>query len=170
MSDRNQRHELTKRAFAELFGLSEKQIERYCQAGMPHRKKGTKVSLPMPEAREWYKKHLVQKGREEAQPTDRSQSIDRQEAAAAAIAEIDLAKARNETMTVEEHVDLLADAFARVKSRLVNLPPRIAGVVLGAQTIQEAQARIEPVVREAMEELRRADDVPGTEDNEDAAA
>jgi DNA-binding response OmpR family regulator len=61
------------------------------------------------------------------------------------------------------------ELMARVRARLTNLPPRLAGTMLGAKTIQEAQARAEPLIREAMEELRRADDVPA-EDDEDAAA
>jgi len=170
-SERNKAHELPKSEFATLFGMSEKQLERYCQLGMPHRKKSGRVFIAMPEGRVWYHKHLEQKGESKAKPKgDRSAYIDRQAAAAAEMAEIELAKARAELMTVADFERLLGDAFARVRARLTNLPPRIAGIVLGAKTIQEAQARVEPLVREAMEELRRADDVPAGDDGEDAAA
>lgn len=172
MSDRNKAGKLSKREFAETFGISEKQIERYCQEGMPHKKEGVKVFLLMPEARVWYHKHLVEKGEQRAKPKGkRTDSVDRRLAAEAETAEIELAKLRNELMTVADYDRLIGDAFARVRARLTNLPPRIAGIVLGAKSIQEAQARIEPLVREAMEELRRADDVPTSdEDEEDAAA
>lgn len=169
-SERNKAGKLSKREFAETFGISEKQIERYCQAGMPHRKEGAKVFLLMPEARVWYHKHLEAKGVEKGRPKGKRDDYrDRQEAAAAEKAEIELAQLRNELMTVADFDRLVGDAFARVRARLTNLPPRVAGIVLGAKTIQEAQARIEPLVHEAMEELRRADDVP-TSDEEDAAA
>lgn len=169
MSERNAAREIPKREFAELFGISEKQIERYCQAGMPHRKDGRAVLIKMPEGRVWYHKHLEAKGEARSQPTKRSDAVDRRAVAEAALAEISLAKARNELMTVEEFDRLLAEAFGRVRARLSNLPPRLAGAMLGAATIQEAQARAEPLIREVMEELRRADDVPGQRDDEAAA-
>lgn len=170
MSDRNKPRKITKREFCELMGISEKQLERYCHDGMPHAKEGRAVTIPMPEGRVWYHKYLVAKGKAEATPTSRSDSIDRQEAANAELAEIELAKARNELMRVEDYERLVGDAFARVRARLTNLPPRIAGVVLGAKTVQEAQLRTEPIVREIMDELRAADDVPGGEDEGHAAA
>lgn len=170
MSDRNKAHSLTKREFAELFGRSEKQLERYFQAGMPHKKKGRDISIPMPEGRVWFLKHIVEQAKEEAKPTTRSASIDRQVAAQADLAELELAEKRDELMRVEDFERLLADAFSRVRARLTNLPPRIAGVVLGASSIQDAMARIEPLVREAMEELRSADDVPTMDDAEESAA
>lgn len=169
-SERNQARELTKREFAETFGISEKQLERYCQAGMPHRKKGRVVYIAMPEGRVWYHRHLEEKGAAKNKPTGRSGAIDRRTEAEAALAEIELAKARNSTMTIEDYERVVGDAFGRVRARLTNLPPRLAGVVIGAKTLQEAQARIEPLVREAMEELRNADDVPTADDEEDAAA
>jgi hypothetical protein len=135
----------------------------------PHRKSGRHVLFPMPEARVWYHKHLEAKGAKSAAPTDRSNSVDRRLAVEAEMAEIDLAKKRNELMKVDDFDRILSDAFGRVRARLINLAPRIAGIVLGATSIQDAQARIEPLVREAMEELRRADDVPTSDDDDEDA-
>jgi ADP-ribose pyrophosphatase YjhB (NUDIX family) len=154
VSDRNGAHELSKREFAELFGISEKQIERFCQAGMPHRKKGRLVFIVMPQGRVWYHEHLVTKGEDRVRPTKRSESADRRAAAEAELAEIALAKARSELMPVADFERIVGGSYARVRARLINLPRRIAGAVLGAQTLQEAEARAEPIVREAMEELR----------------
>lgn len=168
-SARNRAHELSKSEFAATFGRSEKQIERYCQEGMPHKKRGTRVFIVMPEGRVWFLKHLVETDRARAKPTSRTDSLDRRLAAEAETAEIELAQLRRELMTVADYDRVVGDAMARCAARLKNLPPRIAGVVLGATTIQEAQARVEPLVREAMDELRAAEDVP-TSDQEDAAA
>lgn len=169
VSERNRAGWIPKAEAVERLGISEKQIERHCHEGMPHKKDGRHVLIKWPDARLWRDKLLIAQGEAKAKPTNRSDSIDRQAAANAELAEIELAKARNELMTVTDFDRLVGDAFARVRARLTNLPPRIAGVVLGATSIHDAQARIEPLVREAMEELRGADDVPG-ESEEDAAA
>jgi hypothetical protein len=169
VSERNKADEISKGEFCALFGISEKQLERYCQEGMPHARRRGRVFIKMPEGRVWYHKHLEAKGEKKGKPTGRTDSLDRRLAAEAETAEIELAKLRNELMTVSDFDRLVGDAFARVRARLTNLAPRIAGTVLGAKTIQEAQARIEPIVREAMEELRRGDDVPEVDEGEAAA-
>jgi hypothetical protein len=165
---RNAKHELTKRAFGDLFGISEAQLERLFHQGMPHEKRAKKSYIPMPAGRVWYTEYLVQKGRKQVTPTSLDEARQRKEAAQAEMAELDLAKARDELMTASEFARVLGDAFARARARLQNLAPRIAGTVLGAETITEAQARIEPLVREAMEELRRAEDVPEPAEEEAA--
>jgi hypothetical protein len=165
MSERNAAGELTKRAFAETYGVSEAQLERLFQQGLPHAKRSTrKVAIPMPEGRIWYHNYLVEKGKRAAAPKDIDEAKHRKMAAEAELAEIELEKAREELMTVAEFEKAIGDAFSRVRARLTNLAPRLAGVVLGAGTVQEAQARAEPLVREAMEELRAADDVPAVDE------
>lgn len=167
---RNRAHELPKSEFASMFGMSEKQLERYCQEGMPHKKRGTRVFIVMPEGRVWYHKHLVAKGEKKGAPTDVSAMEKRELGAKVEKAEIELARLRGQLMTVADYDRVVGDAMARCAARLKNLPPRIAGVVLGATSIQEAQARVEPLVREVMDELRAADDVPTSDGEEDAAA
>lgn len=170
MSERNKSGWLTKSEAADRLGVSEKTIERHCHEGMPHKKQGRAVFVKWPESRVWRDKWLIAQGEAKGRPKGKRDDFrDRQEAAAAEMAEIELAQMRRQLMTVADYEQLVGDAFARVRARLTNLPPRIAGIVLGSQTIQEAQGRIEPLVREAMEELRTADDVPG-DDDEDAAA
>ncbi len=172
MSERNAKASFTKRAFAEAFGVSEAQLERLFQQGMPHTKEASRrVTIPMPEGRVWYHAYLVEKGRKQAAPTSMDEARKRREIAQAELAELDLAERRNELMTVTAFDALVADVFARVRARLQNFAPRAAGLVVGAVTIQDAQARLEPLAREVMEELRRADDIPApVEDAGDEAA
>lgn len=167
MTVRNAAGELTKREFAETFGLSEKQIERHCQQGMPHRKDGARVLLIMPAARLWYHEHLVEKGRKQAAPKDIDDAKLRKAAAEAEMAELELAKQRNDTMLVDDHEKMLGDAFGRARAKLLNLGPRAAGAAFGAVSLQECQAKIEPIVTEIMDELCKADDVPDVGDEDE---
>lgn len=170
VSQRNTSETITKRAFAETFGVSEAQLERYFQQGMPHEKASTrKIMIPMPAGRVWYHEYLVNKGRKQAAPTTLDEAKQRREAAQAELAELDLAERRGELMHVSDYEQLVGDAFARVRARLTNLPSRLAGVVVGCETIQEAQARVDPLVREAMDELQRAVDVPEPDERDEAA-
>lgn len=167
MTARNAAGKLSKSMFAATFGVSESQLERLFQQGMPHAKKGRRIEIPMPAGRVWYHTHLVDKGKRQAAPRDMDEARRRKMAAEAELAELELAKARDELMTVEAFDRAVLDAFSRVDVRLQNLASRLAGAVLGAQTIQESQARIDPLVEEAREELRRADDVPPTPEDDD---
>jgi hypothetical protein len=163
---------LTKQQFSDTFGVSTSQLERLFQEGMPHdlgaatHGKRRRVTIPMPDGRVWYHRYLVNKGRKEAAPTTLDDERRRHHFALAEMAELELAKARDELMTVTDFERLLGDAFARVRARLQNLAARQAGGVLGATSIEEAQKRLEPLVREAMEELRAASDVPQPEEPE----
>jgi len=166
ISERNVASEMTKREFATVFGISEKQIERFCQQGMPHKKEGRAVRIMMPGGRVWYHAHLVEKGRREAMPSTIDEARERREAASASLEELRLAKEMNRTMLVSDGERWFAEACSRVRAKLLAFPPRCAGAAFGATTIQECQAKIEPLVVEMMEELAKADDVP----DEDRAA
>src|SRR5689334_18883219 len=102
VSVRNAAGELSKRAFAETFGVSEAQLERLFHLGMPHAKTGRKITIPTPEGRVWYHRYLVEKGRKEAAPVDLREARRRKESADAEMAELELAKARGELATVDE--------------------------------------------------------------------
>jgi hypothetical protein len=158
---------MTKAQFAATFGVSEAQLERYFQKGMPHEKRGRRVMIPMPTGRVWYHEHLVEKGKKAAQPKTIDEARLRTETARAEMAELDLADRLSETMKVSEHERLLADAFSRVAAKLSNLPARAAAASFGAATVEECETRIEPIVDEVREELRKADDLPADDEEGD---
>lgn len=161
MTARNAPTSMTKRQFADLFGVSEKQLERFFSQGMPHdRQSARKILIPMPAGREWYKEYLVKKGEKAAQPSSIDEARRRKETASAELEELKLAREKGQTMRVTDHVDLLADGFARVRAKLLNFAQRAAGAAFGTATIQECQAKLEPLVTEMMEELAAARDVP----------
>jgi hypothetical protein len=168
MSVRNATTSISKRHFAETYGVSESQLERLFQQGMPHEKQSSrKIAIPMPAGRVWYHDYLVDKGRRQAAPKDLDEAKQRKMAAEAELAELELSEKRGELMTVSDFAKITGEAFSRARARLQNLAPRVAAAAFGAPTIPEAQARIEPLVIEVLDELRRADDVPASADSED---
>ena len=153
--------EVTNAQLQALTGYSSKQITRWLtESDIPHRREANEIFFPWPAARAWLHRYLEEKGKRAAQPIDKDNAFQRKSIAEAELIEIELAKARGELLPVASHEKLLADAFARVRARLSNLAPRAAGVVLGATTIQEAQAKIQPVIDEIFEELRDTTDIP----------
>lgn len=157
---------ISKRDFGHYFNISPKQLERFFDKGMPHKKRGVTIVIPVPQGAVWYHDYCVEKGRKEAQPTTLDEAKQRREAANAEIAELELAKLRNDLMTVVDGERAIADAFTRVRARLMNLAARIAGVVVGVQSIPDGLTRVDPLVQEVLEELRAADDVPLPDDTE----
>jgi hypothetical protein len=169
MTKRNAATTLAKSAFAATFGISESQLERLFQKGMPHTKNGRKIEIPMPDGRVWFHEYLVNKGKKAAQPKTIDDAKLRNETARAEMAELELAKARDELMTVDAYERVVTDALTRADAKLQTLSSRIAGVVVGVQTIQEGQARVAPLVEEVRDELRRAEDVPVDDEDDDDA-
>lgn len=159
---------ISKRVFSETFGVGEKQLERLFLQGMPHKKDANRVTIPMPAGRTWYYDYLVQKGRTQAAPRSIDEARRRKEAAEAEMSELELAKARQELVVVEDFRTAVAEAFGRVRAKILNLPPRLAGVVVGVNTKPEALARIEPLVLEILAELHAADDVPTEPDDDES--
>ncbi len=165
---RNTKTSLPKAAFAATFGISESQLERLFQQGMPHEKKGRKVMIPMPAGRVWYHEYLVNKGKKEAAPKDIDDAKLRKMAAEAELAELELSRERDELMTADDFFKEVGDSFSRVRAKLLNLAPRLAGAAFGATTIQECQAKIGPLIDEVIEELRQGNDVPAEDEDDDA--
>ncbi len=173
MTARNAAGSISKRQFADTYGVSESQLERLFQQGMPHAKTSArKIAIPMPSGRVWYHEYLIRKGRKQAAPTSIDDARRRKGAAEAELVELELAEKRGELMTVADFVKVTGEAFARARARLQNLASRAAAAAFGGQSVPECQARIEPLVLEVLDELRRADDVPiqQEEDDEDAAS
>lgn len=169
MTVRNAATSISKRAFCDTFGVSEAQLERFFQKGMPHEKTSSrKIAIPMPAGRVWYHDYLVKKGEKKAAPATINEARLRKETAQASMEELKLAREQGVTMRVEEHEKLLGEAFSRVRAKLLNLAPRAAGSAFGATSLQECQAKIEPIVTEIMEELCAGDDVPEVPEVEDA--
>lgn len=144
--------------------LSRKQVERELDAGMPGgRNTSGKIVVIWPDARIWRDEQIKQRAMKERAaggPANPNDAKNRKLEAEAELAEIEVAKARRELIPVAESEKFLADAFTRVRARLLALPPRLAAVGVGHKTPRDAQAALSPVIYEVMEELQKGDDVP----------
>lgn len=112
-----------------------------------------------PEASRWYVERALRRLQARASTGGNAQHRDRLDAARAELAELDLAARRGETMTVSQYDEVVSGAFSRVRSRLLNLPGKLAGE--GELKPREELLQIaERLVYEALEELAAGDDVP----------
>jgi hypothetical protein len=148
--------------------LSRKQVQREVEEGMPH-ERGPKNALrfPWPDCRIWRDEKIRERATIEARPTNAKDSRDRKEAAEAELAELKVQRERGALIPIDVHERLMEDAFARVRARLLGLPPRLGAMGVGHKTPREAQAALEPVISEVMGELHRAEDVPFTTEADD---
>jgi terminase small subunit / prophage DNA-packing protein len=148
------------RQYAELIGVSVRTVAHLAkEIGAPY----TRDGWEMPEAVAWYARRELARGkataRTSAGDSDSAETRLRAERAAAELAELKLARERDELMTVEQFDRVLSDAFSRVAARLDNLPVRLAAVCVGVRTKAEALALIEPLVDEARSELYASGDL-----------
>lgn len=158
--------------------ISEKQVQREMAEGMPHeREESGKLKFPWPDVRVWRDEQIRERAKTEAaggEPGDKGPSLvqarARRELAEAELAELELAEKRGELVPAAEFDRALEEAFGRARARLLALPPKLGAHGVGHRTPREAQAALEPLIREVMEELHRAGDVPIESDDELAAA
>jgi phage terminase Nu1 subunit (DNA packaging protein) len=78
-------------------------------------------------------------------------------------AEMELAKARAETISMEDHVRILSELVQETKGRMMSIPARAAADVVGETSRVMVQAKIEKRVREAMAHLAEKSPKPATE-------
>lgn len=83
----------------------------------------------------------------------------RLESAQARMAEIKVARLQGELMTVQQFERCLGDAYSRVRAQMMNLGPRLAPDVID-RPLEEAVEVIDDMMRDILEALHRADDVP----------
>ncbi len=151
--------------FAKRLGLS-KNATSYMtrEEGAPYDVHGWR----WPECNHWYIRREKQRGRPAA-GDNVANARDRREMAQAELAELDLAARRGETMTVAQYDAVVSSAFSRVRSRLLNLPGKIAGEG-ELKPREELIAVAQRLVNEALKELAAGEDVPMTLEEEPAAA
>jgi hypothetical protein len=69
------------------------------------------------------------------------------------IAEMELARARMETISIQDHERILGELVMETKARMMSIPARAAADVVGETSRVMVQAKIEKRVREAMSHL-----------------
>lgn len=157
------REEITMAQAMKWLAISRKQVEREIEAGMPAEKREGRVIIFWPDARVWRDEQIREKERQAKPlggPKAAHEARNRKAEAEADLAEIEVAKARRELVPVAEAEGWFEAACARIRGKLLSLPPRLATAGVGHQSPRDAQAALQPIVYEVMEELHRGDDVP----------
>ncbi|MCF7967965.1 MAG: hypothetical protein K9K68_02235 [Methylococcaceae bacterium] len=77
----------------------------------------------------------------------------RKEEALASLAEIELAKQRNELIPADAVQQYWEGMVSRMRGKMLNLPGRLAAATMGCETIQEAEREAMLLVRECLFEI-----------------
>lgn len=152
---------LTQKEASKRLGISAKQLRRLTKKhDAPRNDDG---SYPWPEVVDWYKdfkqdEALRRRGiNREAGEADYEQARAREKAAKADMAELELLERKGELIPVQVYKDELASVLTSVRSRLLNLPGRLGRELAPEMKPEEAEQIVEQGVREALEELQRAE-------------
>ena len=73
--------------------------------------------------------------------------------AEASLAELELQRERGELVEIEEVAKQVADAFSRVRSKLLTIPTKTSGLVYALQSQREVQTVLDEAIREVLLEL-----------------
>lgn len=141
---------LTKQELCEALDLSISSIGNYQQMGMPvaDRGKQGKPSLyNLEDCRAWINENI------KAGSEDMSAAKLRKLQAEASLAELELQRERGELVEIEEVAKQVADAFSRVRSKLLTIPTKTSGLVYALQSQREVQAVLDEAIREVLLEL-----------------
>lgn len=114
---------------------------------MPKEKDGYNLK----DATRWYIKFLRDEKKNGSNPETEAKI--RQLTAKASLTELELAKEREELLTVEDAIQVISESLTSIKSTLMSLPSRIAPQVLNMSTASEIEALVKKIINEALDEL-----------------
>lgn len=154
---------LSRNEAATRLGLTPQQVGRLVADGMPSATKGSGYVVLWPEARRWRDNQLREEGARKAKPSTMDEARLRRETADAELKELELAARRGELIPLTDYDQSVAATFARVRSKLLNLPNAVAMRVTG-DTLAARTAQAQSLVDEIMGELSGAADVPELEE------
>jgi hypothetical protein len=139
---------------AEALGMSSASVSQWVNRAPPDvwRKAGSKRVLLWPAFPVWYRAEL----QKNSAPADLDEARRRKLAAEAELAELQLERERGALLTVADFRRELGDALDLVRSRVTAMTARLAPQVVGLSSVAEAQAAIDPLVREILRELSEA--------------
>jgi phage terminase Nu1 subunit (DNA packaging protein) len=140
---------------ASRLSITPREVYNLVQKGMPRRVRNGKVDYPAARCVQWYIQYKVESTKK---PVDDDKSkkkdlLERQLEAEVRLAELELAREEGRTVTVEYMEAQLEGILQRLRSKLLNIPGKYAPMLVGLRTMAEAQAKLEPIVAEAMSAL-----------------
>lgn len=141
---------LSQKELAGRLGLSTRQINNLATEGLPKRSRKGKVEYEWPAASVWYLERKIAEAVAKVTPEDAEDSRARLETARARLVELELAE-REKLMVsaayMEQQVSAIAD---RLRAALLAIPAKYAPMMVGRQSIPEAQMKLEVLVSETL--------------------
>ena len=151
MPSKRQIREVTQTEFAELVGLTTRQIRNMEKSGIPHRASGNRKLYPVPAAILWWRDREVERAVASVEVGDIEAARLRKMQAEAARSELELARERGDLIHVDDLEQLHQAPLATIRARLLALPGQIAAE-LPIEPVESVEI-IEPLVHAMMSEL-----------------
>jgi len=145
-----------KAELAELLGLSLPTLDAMVRRGCPVLQRGAQGRewcFDVPAVIKWRTDRAVAAALGDTSKLDQEEARRRKLAAEAALAELDLAERRREMIRVEDAAALVADEYAKVRSRLLDLPARLAPLVAIEADPAACERLVREEVKDTLEEL-----------------
>lgn len=137
---------------ATLMGVSLRQLERYIEQGMPREGKGCEARYG-PAAYKWFLDFQSRKNEAGRIAGAMKDELARKTKIDADRAELKLLHARGELVKIQSVRRELESVFTIMRSKLLNLPTKLAPVLFGMESKKKMNARISAEIREILLEL-----------------
>lgn len=142
---------LNKQEITEALDISISSLNNYIQAGMPVSRRGKqgKPSLyNLSDCQQWIAEKIKQLDNE-----DMSAARLRKLQAEASLSELELQRERGLLVEIEVVAQEVAETLSTIKTRLLALPSKVSGIVLGVPTQREINDILDREMREVLIEL-----------------
>lgn len=154
---------------AEFFGVTPPTVDAWVRAGCPQVSKGSRgvaATFNTADVAKW----RTDKAREEGSGNvvaDEAELKRRKLSAETAMAELELAKARNLVAPLDQVERMVARAFAEVRAGLRNIPGRVVSQLIGETNERQFKRVLMEEIDQALEALANADLAQDDSEDED---
>lgn len=139
---------------AKLLLLTERRVQQLTSDGvLPKGERGRYELAPVVQSYIRYLRDRALPGQVEVASNDFHKARARRTAAEACLAEMRAAEMKGELIPAHDVRAVLASVVARIRSKLIGLPPKLSPLVVGSTSLSEVEGRIREGVHEALEEL-----------------
>lgn len=156
MADRSGGKIVNRSGLAETLGMSLPAVDAYVRRGCPFVQRGAKGrewQFDTAAVIEWLRQQDIEQAIGDTSKLDIDEARRRKIAAEAALAEMELAKERRQMIHVDEVAGVVADEYAKVRSRVLAMPARLAQPLSILDDPAAIEAEIKAECVDALSEL-----------------
>ncbi len=149
---------VNRRELADLWGVALTTVDAWIRRGCPVTRRGNrKIPWEFDSAAvaDWRLKQAALDAAGDTRDVSLDEARKRKMAAEAALAELELAKARGEAVSIEDVGQVWEDISASIRARLLPMGGKLAPRVAPMRKRSEVKAAIDAEVHEALDELSR---------------